>query len=42
MDFLPPPNRDDYKDIEEYKIAFCKWQKDFEKAKILTTNETID
>jgi hypothetical protein len=33
MDFVPPPNRDDFKDEKEYEVALRKWQKEFEKAK---------
>ena len=33
MDFVPPPNRDDFKEEKEYEVALRKWQKEFEKAK---------
>ena len=33
MDFVPPPNRDDFKDKKKYEFALQKWQKEFEKAK---------
>mgnify|MGYP001252094917 CR=1 FL=1 len=35
MDFVPPPNRDDFKDEKEYEVALQKWKKEFEKAKKL-------
>jgi len=25
MDFVPPPNRDDFKDEKEYEVALRKW-----------------
>ena len=29
MDFVPPPNRDDFKDEKEYEVALRKWQKKY-------------
>ena len=31
MDFIPPPNRDDFKDQKEYEDALKKWEKEFKK-----------
>ena len=39
MDFLPPPNRDDFKYQKEYDVALRKWQKEFEKAKKVTIED---
>lgn len=31
MDFIPPPNRDDFKDQKEYEDALKEWEKEFKK-----------
>lgn len=31
MDFAPPPNREDFKDQNEYEIALKEWEKEFKK-----------
>ena len=31
MDFIPPPNRDDFKDQKEYEAALKEWEKEFKK-----------
>ena len=31
MDFIPPPNRDDFKDQKEYEVALKEWEIEFKK-----------
>ena len=33
MDFIPPPNRENFESQEEYELALKEWEKEFIKAK---------
>ncbi len=33
MDFIPPPNRDDFKDQKEYEAALKEWRKNLKVLK---------
>ena len=33
MDFIPPPNRENFENQEDYEFALKEWEKEFIKAK---------
>ena len=33
MDFIPPPNRENFENQEDYETALKEWEKEFLKAK---------
>ena len=33
MDFIPPPNKEDFENQEEYENALKEWKKEFLKSK---------